>query len=240
MKLHHLARACHIKYLAENEEATYAGQVKEFTEDNLKTLLQELGLAAIIQKKERLWANILKLLTPEGSKTPILTLRNIRCILYAIINVSKSWMKIQDPAELNPLQLVYKRKIWKYKILINKLKTSTSEALEFCSKNHLDLLENVNPEKSQKLTEEEKRDLIIRVASFGEGALYKGRSLCVQSVAVARIARAFEPLSKGLYDLVHKQIDKKRQKRERQNAKNKTHCYTLDQYTSNFKPKTAQ
>ena len=149
MKLHHLARACHIKYTAENEEGAYAGPVKEFTEEDLKTFMQELGLAAVIQKKERLWSYMLKLLTPEGSKTAILTLRNIRCVLYAIINVSKSWMKTQDPAELNPLQLVYKRKIWKYKMLINKLETSTPDALEFCSKNHLGLLENVDPEKSQ-------------------------------------------------------------------------------------------
>lgn len=39
LKLHHLSRVCHLKYVAENEESVYDGQVKEFTEDNLKTLL---------------------------------------------------------------------------------------------------------------------------------------------------------------------------------------------------------
>lgn len=39
MKLHQLARASHIKYTAENEEVAYAGPVKEFTEEDLKTLL---------------------------------------------------------------------------------------------------------------------------------------------------------------------------------------------------------
>lgn len=107
---------------------------------------------------------MIKLLTPEGSKKPVLTLRNIRCMLYSIINVSKSWMKIQDAAELNPFQLTYKRKIWKYKMMVNKLDTNTSDALEVCAKNHLGLLGNVNTEKSRKLTEEEKRDLIIRIS----------------------------------------------------------------------------
>ena len=104
------------------------------------------------------------MLTPECSSAPILTLRNVRCAFWALLNMHQKWMSVQDPAELNPLQLTYKRKIWKYKMMVVKLQHETSDALEFCSKDHLNYLQGVETTKQQKLTENEKKDLIIRSA----------------------------------------------------------------------------
>jgi hypothetical protein len=67
-------------------------------------------------------------------------------------------------------------------MMVVKLHYETSDALEFCSKDHLNYLQGVETSKQQKLTENEKKDLIIRSALFGEGVIFKGRSLCLNSI----------------------------------------------------------
>ena len=81
--------------------------------------------------------NILKLMTPIGSNKPILTCRNIRAVIYAILNIHEDWMSEQDALEHRHSKedmSIYKRKIWKYKMMINKLQSDTPEALAQSSK----------------------------------------------------------------------------------------------------------
>jgi len=43
--------------------------------------------------------NILRLLSPIGSRKAILTCRNIRAVIYAILNIHRDWMSEQDALE---------------------------------------------------------------------------------------------------------------------------------------------
>lgn len=94
-----------------------------------------------------------------GSNKPVLTCRNIRTIVFAILGVHHPWMSEQDALEHRHTKedmSVYKRKIWKYKMMITKLQSDGCEALAQSSKQALDLLENVSPEKIMKLNESER------------------------------------------------------------------------------------
>ena len=103
---------------------------------------------------------MIKLLTPEGSKKPLLTIRNIRAVFYAIFGQREDWMNEQDQGEITERQLNYKRKIWKYKMMVDKLEKANSDAL-FLSSN-LEFIENLTGEQMKGLTEDEKKDFVLR------------------------------------------------------------------------------
>lgn len=127
---------------------------------------------------------MLKLMSPMGSSKPVLTCRNIRTIIFAILGVHQDWMSEQDALEERHTKedmSVYKRKIWKYKMMITKLESDGSEALAQSSKQALDLLENVSQDKLMKLNESERQLYILRHTELKEstGAIFRGKSLCM-------------------------------------------------------------
>lgn len=148
--------------------------------------------------------NILRLMSPIGSKKPILTCRNIRAVIYAILNVHRDWMSEQDALEQRHSQedmCVYKRKIWKYKMMINKLQSDGPEALAQSSKQELDLLENVSHEKIMQLNESERQLYILRHTELKEstGAIFRGRSLCMDEQAVRKVSKVFDRLTQCFF-----------------------------------------
>ena len=69
-------------------------------------------------------------MTPSFNNRPILTVRNVRALLYAILNYYEKWMNIQDEQELYNQDQPYMRTISKYRLMISKLNYDSVEALE--------------------------------------------------------------------------------------------------------------
>ena len=157
--------------------------------------------------------NILKLMSPLGSNKPVLTCRNIRAVIFAILNIHQDWMSEQDALEQRHSKedmSIYKRKIWKYKMMIMKLQSEGSEALAQSSKQPLDLLENVAPEKIMKLNESERQLYILRHTELKEptGAIFRGRSLCMDDQAVRKVSKFFDRLNQCFFHFVLGRIKK--------------------------------
>lgn len=64
-------------------------------------------------------------------------------------------MEEQDFLEFDNRRNSYNRKIWKYKMMINKLNSEVPTALEQASKGEFDLLD-ITKEQMDKLTETER------------------------------------------------------------------------------------
>lgn len=100
----------------------------------MKELLIEINILSKPPRKgvsedDSLYKKILRLMTPVQSKKPILSYRNIMALFYAVFNVHEDWMDKQDPFEFVHRENSYQRRIWKYKLMINKLNSNAQEAL---------------------------------------------------------------------------------------------------------------
>lgn len=150
--------------------------------------------------------NLIKLLSPLGSKSSLMTFRNVRATIYAIFNVHEQWMEQQDKAELKHETSLYNRKIWKYKIMLTKLNTDISEALIQSSKADTALLENVPKNQLLQLNESERQHHILRRTELNEAqgslhnAMFRGKSLCLDKKTVKTISSWFRTFSKSFYD----------------------------------------
>ena len=69
-------------------------------------------------------------MTPSFNDGPILTVRNVRALLYAILNYYEKWMNIQDEQERCEQDQPYMRTISKYRLMVSKLNYDSVEALE--------------------------------------------------------------------------------------------------------------
>lgn len=72
------------------------------------------------------------------------------------------------------------------------------------------------------------------------GAIYRGKSLCIEREHVKKISSIFEKMNKNFYVFVIKQNASVRKKRERRNRKNGAHSCTTVEYTTAFKPITEE
>lgn len=116
----------------------------EFTVSAFEKFLRKIEIINIKEKHDvQQHLKLLMALTPIEKKDPILSVRNIRALFYAVFNYYEDWMGEQDPQEFTEKDLTYNRKIWKYKIMIDKLKYEPGHALIESSKSNFDLLENV-------------------------------------------------------------------------------------------------
>ena len=71
-------------------------------------------------------------------------------------------MDKQDPFEFANRENSYQRRIWKYKLMINKLHSDVPQALTQASKGEWDLLENITKDQLKNLSESEKEQYILR------------------------------------------------------------------------------
>ena len=125
---------------------------------NLKAFVKEIEvLNPAHTVDQKIFQKFIKIMTPSDSKHPVLTVRNIRVLFYGIFNMFEEWMNQQDPFEFDSLkESIYQRKIWKYKMMMSKLNSDSSEALFHSSKSQFELLENVPKDLLSNLTEAEK------------------------------------------------------------------------------------
>ena len=95
-------------------------------------------------------------MTPSFNNRPILTVRNVRALLYAILNYYEKWMNIQDEQELYDKEQSYMRTISKYRLMISKLNYDSVEALEQSSNSKTSsMISNVPGARLNKLNMEE-------------------------------------------------------------------------------------
>ena len=149
-----------------------------------------------------MFKKISRILTPVQTKKPILSYRNIMALFNAIFNTHEDWMDKQDPFEFANRDNSYQRRIWKYKLMINKLHSDVPEALTQSSKGEWDLLENVTKEQLANLSETEKEQYILRHNKLGASALFRGKSLCLNIECVKKINRIFECLYSNFFHFV--------------------------------------
>lgn len=119
----------------------------EFSVLNLKQFLRDLEITQVESKKENaLFQKMIKLLTPSESKKPVLTCRNILVFFNGVFNLHEEWISKQDDFEVNNQTYAYKRRIWKYKMMVTKLQSEGSEALARSSKPNFEFLDDVTKE----------------------------------------------------------------------------------------------
>lgn len=82
-----------------------------------------LALRSYCNTDRVLFKKMIKLLTPFGSMNPVLTYRNVRALMYIIVNKFEPWMNERDAAEdPDAATSTYRRKIWKYSMFLKNLK----------------------------------------------------------------------------------------------------------------------
>ena len=111
-------------------------------------------------------------------------------------------MDKQDPFEKLNRENSYQRRIWKYKLMVNKLKSEVPEALTQSSMGERDLLENVTKEQLANLSETEKEQYILRQNKLGVSAIFRGKSLCLSHECIKKISRIFEFIYKSFFHFV--------------------------------------
>ena len=95
-------------------------------------LRDQLQLCRFESKSEQLlFEQLISILTPnEKNSKPVISFRNIRCVIYAIFDTHQLWMNQQDQREQESISTsAYRRKITKYRLLITKLEANEIEAL---------------------------------------------------------------------------------------------------------------
>ena len=137
---------------------------------------------------------------------------------------------------------LYKRKIWKYKMMITKLQSDGPEALAQSSKQELDLLENVPREKILQLNESERQLYVLRHTELNEptGAIFRGKSLCMDEQAVRKVSKVFERLNRCFFLFIVSRIRKKKLNREQKMFLNMSQSQTDLVFSSAFKSRTRE
>jgi len=90
------------------------------------------------------------IMQPKNSLGPILTFRNIRCLMHASFGHYDSWMIEQEEGKRS---LAYQKKVSQYKLLVTKLNRDEAEALRYCATASLKLIENIPASLQNELTE---------------------------------------------------------------------------------------
>ena len=107
---------------------------------------------------------MIKLLTPFGSDRPILSFRNVRCLMYVIVNKFELWMNERDSHEFSDAaNSSYRRKIWKYTMFLKNLKQPGGEALAKCySQGNHELVDGLSKDNILLLKEHEREAFVVR------------------------------------------------------------------------------
>jgi hypothetical protein len=88
-------------------------------------------------------------------------------------------------------------------MMVTKLDTNNSDALLESSK--FDLLDNITHEQLKGLSEEEKKDFILRQSQLENfGAVFRGRSICLDKACIQKIAKSFEILPRNIIKFLQK------------------------------------
>ena len=111
-------------------------------------------------------------------------------------------MDKQDPFEMMFRENSYQRRIWKYKLMVNKLNSEVPDALTQSSKGEWDLLENISKEQLANLSDHEKEQYILRQNKLGASAIFRGKSLCLSHECIKKISRIFEYVYKCFFHFV--------------------------------------
>lgn len=81
---------------------------------------KSLQLMSYCNRDRLLYGKILKLMTPIGAEAPVLTYRNVRCLVYLIANQHAEWMtRCHTPDQ--DCGSNYRKKIMKYNLLVKNL-----------------------------------------------------------------------------------------------------------------------
>lgn len=145
-------------------------------------------------KEQRGFDKLMLLLTPQGQfEKPVLSCRNILCVVNAIFDNHEPWMMEQDIHEVGDNN-DYKSKISKYKLLVEKLNETQSNALQFCASSDIrKLIENI-PENQQSKLDSAERLMVTRGTKSDEFiAAFKGNSICFDRTTSQKLHQLFKP-----------------------------------------------
>ena len=162
---------------------------------------------------------MIKLLTPFGSQKPILSFRNIRVLMYIIVNRFEPWMNERDTKEFSDAATsTYRRKIWKYTMFLKNLKQSGGDALaKSSSTGNYELVDGLSRDNQLKLKEHEREELVVRDTQLNAGAKakFQGHSLCIGEKSVRKLnEKVFSELSRPLLNFLMGIIQSKKMSRD--------------------------
>ena len=91
-------------------------------------------------------------------------------------------------------------------MMLSKLNSGAIDALIQSAKSNNDFLENVSARQLRKLDEHEIQEYVLRRTQMKDkiGAIFKGKSLCINKEHVKKISSIFEKMNKNFYVFVIK------------------------------------